>query len=74
MYWGFPGGLVAKNLLANVGDAGDMGSIPELGRALGEEMTTHSKSYGQRSLAGYSPWGSKESDMTEQTWTQPYIT
>ena len=24
------------------------------------------ESHGQRSLAGYSPWGSKESDMTEQ--------
>ena len=24
------------------------------------------KSHGQRSLAGYSPWGRKESDMTEQ--------
>ena len=23
-------------------------------------------SHGQRSLAGYSPWGHKESDMTEQ--------
>ena len=23
------------------------------------------KSHGQRSLSGYSPWGSKESDMTE---------
>ena len=22
--------------------------------------------HGQRSLAGYSPWGGKESDMTEQ--------
>ena len=34
------------------------------------EMATHSiflpgKSHGQRSLAGYSPWGLKESDMTE---------
>ena len=33
-------------------------------------MATHSsilawKSYGQRSLAGYSPWGHKESDTTE---------
>ena len=33
-------------------------------------MATHSrilagKSYGQRSLAGYSPWGHKELDMTE---------
>ena len=24
------------------------------------------KSYGQRSLVGYSPWGRKESDMTER--------
>ena len=33
-------------------------------------MVTHSstlagKSYGLRSLVGYSPWGPKESDMTE---------
>ena len=39
-------------------------------------MTTHSsillrKSHGQRSLAGYSQWGGKEPDMTEQlTHTQ----
>ena len=26
------------------------------------------ESHGQRSLAGYSPWGHKESDMTEQWW------
>ena len=35
-------------------------------------MATHSsilagESHGQRSLAGYSPWGHKESDMTEAT-------
>ena len=34
------------------------------------EMATHSSSLpgesrGQRSLEGYSPWGRKESDMTE---------
>ena len=29
-------GAVVKNLPANAGDARDMGSIPELGRALGE--------------------------------------
>ena len=29
---GFPGGIVVKNLHANSGDAGDMGSIPGLGR------------------------------------------
>ena len=38
---------------------------------LEEEMATHSnilawESHGQRSLVGYSPWGCKESDMTEQ--------
>ena len=27
----FPGGRVVKNLPANVGDAGDLGSIPGLG-------------------------------------------
>ena len=27
------------------------------------------ESHGQRSLAGYSPWGCKESDMTEQLST-----
>ena len=38
--------------------------------SLEEEMTTHSsilaeKSQGQRSLMGYSPWGCKESNMTQ---------
>ena len=37
--------------------------------SLEKEMETHSsilpgKSYGQRSLVGYSPWGHKESDIT----------
>ena len=27
------------------------------------------ESHGQSSLAGYSPWGHKESDMTEVTYT-----
>ena len=31
------------------------------------------KSYRQRSTAGYSPWGPKESDMTEQLSTQHII-
>ena len=48
--------------------------VPPLGGedSLEEEMATHSsqflpgKSHGQRKLAGYSPWGHEESDMTEQ--------
>ena len=40
-------------------------------RKLEKEMATHSstltwKSQGRRRLVGYSPWGRKESDMTEQ--------
>ena len=35
------------------------------------------ESYGQRSLVGYSPWGLKESDMTEwlthSYWQPPYL-
>ena len=38
---------------------------------LEEEMATHSgilacESHGQGSLAGYGPWGHKQSDMTER--------
>ena len=32
------------------------------------------KSYGQRCLAGYSPWGRKELDMAEYTYTHLYNT
>ena len=32
----FPGGAVVKNLPANAGDSGDMGSIPGSGRFHGE--------------------------------------
>ena len=45
--------------------------VPSLGQEnpLEEEMATHSRvlAYGQRSLAGYSPWCRKEADMTEVT-------
>ena len=47
--------------------------VQSLGREdpLAKEMAIHSstlawESHGQRSLIGYSPWGHKESDMTEQ--------
>ena len=43
---------------------------------LEKEMAIHSsilpgKSHGQRSLAGYSPWGRKDLDTTE--WTNYYL-
>ena len=52
--------------------AGDLGSIPGLGRSPGEgngnslQYSCLEKSHGQRSLVGYSPWGGKESDTTER--------
>ena len=64
---GFPGGSVVKNLPAN---AGDVGSVPELGRSseggngnplqdscLGNPME-------RSSLPGYSAWVCKELGMT----------
>ena len=51
--------------------ARDLGSIPGSGRSLEKGMATPpvflpGESHGQKSLVGYSPWGHKESDMTEQ--------
>ena len=71
---GFLGGSVVKNLPASVGD---MGSIPGMGDPLEEEMPIHSsilagESHGQRRLAGYSPWGHKESDAAEQLSTHSH--
>ena len=66
---------VPKNPPANAGDTVGAGSIPGLGRSPKEEIATHSSilaginPWRQRSLKGYSPWGSKESDRTEQLST-----
>ena len=67
-----PHGSDSKDSICN---AGDLGSIPGLGRFLRGE---HGKllqyfclvyPHGQRSLVGYSPWGQKELDMTERIST-----
>ena len=56
--------------------AGDMGSIPGLGRCPGGGHSSPlqyfylENPHGQRSLEGYSPWDCKESDVTEQQSTQ----
>ena len=65
---GFPGGTDSKESACNVGD---LGSIPGLERSPGEgngnplQYSCRENPHGQRSLVGYSPWGRKESDMTE---------
>jgi len=61
---------VGRNLPANAGHPGDAGSILGSGRSSGGRLVTHSsilswEVYGQRSLAGYSPWVHKDSDTTE---------
>ena len=66
----FLGGSLVNNLSAN---AGDMGLIPGSGRPHGRghgnplHYSCLENPHRQRSLAGYSPWGHKESDMTRAT-------
>ena len=62
----WPGG---KEATYSVGDTGDVGSIPGSGRSPGggHGNPLHYSFLGNpmdRSLAGYSPWGRKESDTT----------
>ena len=65
--------LVVKSLPAKAGDIRDVGSIPGSGRSGGEghDNSLHysylENPHGQRSLAGYSLQGHKESDTTEVT-------
>ena len=60
-----------NNVPANAGDAGDIGSITGSRRSPGgsndDLLQYPGKNTGQRSLMGYSPWGGKESHMTEHT-------
>jgi len=63
---GFPGSSDGKESACKVGDPG---SILGLGRFPGEWQPTPiflpREFHGLSGLAGYSPWGHKESDTTE---------
>ena len=66
---GFPGGSVVKNLPANEGAAGDVGSIQGAGRFPGGgngNPLQYSCLERRRSLVGCSPWGREESDRTQR--------
>ena len=72
VFWGlflFPGDSDGKAFDCN---AWDQASIPGSGRSHGEgngnplPVLLPGKFHGRRSLVGYSPWGHKELDMTEQ--------
>jgi len=66
---GFPGGSVSKESTCN---GEDLGSILGLGRSPGGGhgnplyYSGLENPHGQRRLEGYSPWGHKELDRTEQ--------
>ena len=66
----FPGGSVVKNPAAN---AGDLGSLPGLGRSSGGGndnplqyscLESPMDRGGFRQASGFRPWGCKESDTT----------
>ena len=68
---GFPGGPVVKESACQCRGFRKHGSIPDWEDHLEEETVIQSsilagEFHGQRSLKGYSPWGRKELDMTEQ--------
>jgi len=43
-----------------------VGKIPRRSKWLATSVFLPGEFHGKRNLAGYSPWGRKESDMTEQ--------
>ena len=70
LFRGFPDGSHGKESACN---ARGLGSIPGSERSPAEKgkwqltpVFLFGEPHGQRSLAGYSPWGCKESDTTEK--------
>ena len=65
---GFPGGPVSKESACNAGDLGlipGLGGSPEGGNDNPLQYSCLENPHEQRSQAGCSPWGCKESDTTE---------
>ena len=65
---GFPGGSDSKEPTGNMGDLGlsiGLGRSPGRGRGNPLQYSCLENPHRQRSLAGYSPQGLKESDTTE---------
>ena len=64
-----PGGSEGKVSACNAGDPGSIpgqGKIPQRRKWQPTPVLLPGKSHGWRSLAGYSPWGCNELDMTVQ--------
>jgi len=73
IFMGFLGGSYGKEPACNATcNVGNLGSILGLGRSPGGghsnplQRSYLENPHGGRSLEGYSPWGHKESDTTEQ--------
>ena len=71
MRWASQVVLVVKNAPDNAGHPRDADLIPGWGRSPGKghgnplQYSCLENHHGQRTLAGYSPYGGKESDMME---------
>ena len=69
---GFPGGSDCKESVCNVRYL--VGKIPWRREQLPTPVFWPGEFHGQRSLAGYSPWGRKELDMASPTqWTWVWV-
>ena len=68
-YMGFLGGTMVKNPPAHAGDTRDVGSIPGSGRSPGNPLRYSCLEIPwteKLGLAGYSPWGHNQWDMTSK--------
>ena len=73
---GFLGSSAGKESACNAGDPSlspGLESSPEGGIGFPLQYSCLENPHGQRSLAGYSPWGCKESDMAEQLSTAQHL-
>ena len=67
---GVPGGSDGGESACNAEDLGLIPGVRRIPQRMAWQPTTlflPEEFHGQRSLAGYSPWGHKESDTTEAT-------
>ena len=67
VFLGFPDGLAGKKSACNVGNLGSiagLGRVPGGGHGNPLQYSCLENPHGQRSLAGYSPWGHKELDKS----------
>ena len=66
---GFPGGSVGEEFSCSVGDlvsTPGMGRFPGGGHGNPLQFSCLENPHEQMNLVGYSPWGSKELDVTDQ--------